>query len=96
MRLTERKVADTLRAALASEDAMAKRLLRLAAKLKEARKKAGLTRTAAAEAAGISQSYWTLMEQGQRDPLQVYLDQRDQLERIAAAVGLTLDDLLES
>ncbi len=74
---------------------MAKRARALADKLRKAREKLGLTKTAAAEAAGFTLTYWSMLEAGERDPMGVFLGQREQLEKIAAAVGLTLDDLVE-
>lgn len=70
-----------------------KKAATLADKLRAAREAAGLTKTDAAEKAGVGQSYWSRLEAGERDPVAVFIEQRDQLERIATAVGLTLEDL---
>lgn len=66
----------------------------LAEILANGRARLGLTKAAAAEAAGVTASYWSLIESGQRDPLEVFRAQRRLLERLAEAVGLTFDDLL--
>lgn len=60
----------------------------LTANLKAARIARGLSQEAAADAAGMDQSQWWRIESGQVDP------SVKTLARIAAAVGVSVSDLL--
>ena len=73
---------------------MKRRANPLAQQLATARERLGITKAEAAKRASVSAAFWSLIEAGRRDPLAAFLDQRAKLERLAEAVGLTLEDLL--
>lgn len=61
---------------------------RLGTTIRQVRSKRGLTQREAAQRAGLSGSYWALIEQGKRDPsLQI-------VERIGESLGLPLSLLV--